>query len=284
MDQTSFPPQHQPQHPGKESEMNPKPVYDDPNFIGSGKLKDKVAIVTGGDSGIGRAVSVAFAKEGADVAIAYLQENADAAETKAAIEKYGKRCLTIRADLRNEQAALGVASDTISSFSRIDILVNNIAVQIPQNSIADITSEQLDNTFRTNIFSYFYMTKAALPYLKQGAVIINTASITAYQGSADLIDYSTTKGAIVSFTRSLSVSLLKIGIRVNAVAPGPVWTPLIPSSFSPEKIAEFGHSVPVQYAAQPFQLAPTYVYLASDWASYVSGQVIHVNGGVVVDS
>jgi NAD(P)-dependent dehydrogenase (short-subunit alcohol dehydrogenase family) len=280
---TNFPPQQQP-FQGREAAMDPKPQYDDPFYFGSEKLKDKVAIITGGDSGIGRAVAVAFAKEGADVVIAYLLANADANETKSAVEHYGRKCLPMRADLRTEEAAQKVVADTIASFSHIDILVNNIAVQMPQNSVLDITAEQLENTFKTNIFSYFYMTKAVLPHLKPGASIINTASITAYRGAEDLIDYSSTKGAIVSFTRSMSQSLIKNGIRVNAVAPGPVWTPLIPSSFSPEKVAAFGSSVPAQYAAQPFQLAPTYVYLASEAGSYVSGQVLHVNGGAMVES
>ncbi len=279
----NFPPQHQP-FQGREAKMSPKPLYDDPTYFGSGKLKDKVAIITGGDSGIGRAVAVAFAKEGADVAIVYLLANADAIETKAAVEHYGRKCLNIRADLRGEEAAMKAVSDTLAAFSHIDVLVNNIAMQMPQNSILDITARQLEDTFKTNIFSYFYMTKAVLPHMKAGASIINTTSITAYRGSEDLIDYSATKGAIVSFTRSMSQSLMKTGIRVNAVAPGPVWTPLIPSSFSPEKVSEFGSSVPAQYAAQPFQLAPTYVYLASEDGSYVSGQVLHVNGGAIVES
>lgn len=282
MENNNFPKQHQ-APPGKEWEMNPKPIYDDPTMKGSGQLMDKAAIITGGDSGIGRAVAVAFAKEGADIVIAYLKANKDAEETKQAVESYGRKCVTVSADLRQEAASQQVVNETIQAFGKIDVLVNNIAVQHPQNSIADISAEQLDDTFRTNIFSYFYMTKAALPHLKAGSAIINTTSITAYKGSADLLDYSSTKGAIVSLTRSLSVSLLKNGIRVNAVAPGPVWTPLIPSSFSPQKVAEFGSSVPVQYAAQPVQLAPTYIYLASQASSYVSGQVLHVNGGVIVN-
>ncbi len=283
MTKKNFPEQHQ-APPGKEWEMNPKPVYDDPEIKGSGQLLNKTAVITGGDSGIGRAVAVAFAKEGADVVIAYLKANKDAEETKQAVESYGRRCVTVCADLRQEPSAQQVVNETLAAFNKIDVLVNNIAVQVPQNSIADISAEQLEDTFRTNIFSYFYMTKAALPHLKAGSAVINTASITAYKGSADLIDYSSTKGAIVSFTRSLSISLLKNGIRVNAVAPGPVWTPLIPSSFSPQKVSEFGSDVPVQYAAQPAQLAPTYVYLASQSSGYVSGQVLHVNGGVIVDS
>lgn len=283
MTKKNFPEQHQ-APPGKEWEMNPKPVYDDPNQKGCGLLTNKTAIISGGDSGIGRAVAVAFAKEGADIVIAYLKANKDAEETKASVEGYGRKCVVVCADLRQEASAQQVADETVKAFGKIDVLVNNIAVQYPQNSIADISAEQLDETFRTNVFSYFYMTKAALPHLEAGSTIINTASITAYKGSADLLDYSSTKGAIVSFTRSLSISLLKNGIRVNAVAPGPVWTPLITSSFSPQKVAEFGSDVPVQYAAQPVQLAPTYVYLASEASSYVSGQVLHVNGGVIVDS
>jgi NAD(P)-dependent dehydrogenase (short-subunit alcohol dehydrogenase family) len=281
---TAFPPQHQAQQPGKETEMQPKPVYDDINYKGSEKLKNRVAIVTGGDSGIGRAVCVAFAKEGADVAIAYLSNRADAEETRASVENYGRKCLMIQSDLRNEQESQKVVSDTLAAFSHIDILVNNIAVQYPQNSIADISGQQLEDTFKTNIFSYFYMSKAVLPHLSQGSAIINTTSITAYQGSEDLIDYSATKGAIVSFTRSLSVSLIKNGIRVNAVAPGPVWTPLIPSSYSAQKVQRFGTDVPEKHAAQPYEIAPTYVYLASDASGYVSGQVLHVNGGVIVSS
>ncbi len=283
MPKKTFPEQQQ-VPPGKEWDMNPKPIYDDPNKKGSGQLLKKTAIITGGDSGIGRAVAVAFAKEGADVVIAYLKANHDADETKQAVEGYGRRCVTVCADLRQEASAMTVTDEALTAFGKIDILVNNIAVQYPQNSITDITAEQLEDTFRTNIFSYFYMTKAALPHMQPGSTVINTASVTAYKGNAELIDYSSTKGAIVSFTRSLSISLLKNGIRVNAVAPGPVWTPLIPSSFSPQKISEFGSDVPVQYAAQPVQLAPAYVYLASQNSSYVSGQVLHVNGGVIVDS
>ena len=277
-------PEQQQNPPGREWTMQPKPIYDDPEKKGSGRLMGKTAIITGGDSGIGRAVAVAFSKEGADVVIAYLQADNDAAETKSAVEAYGRCCLTVRTDLREEASSVRVVDETLAAFGKIDILVNNIAVQFPQNSILDITAEQLDNTFRTNIYSYFYMTKAALPHLKPGSCIINTTSVTAYKGNAELIDYSSTKGAIVSFTRSMSESLLKNGIRVNAVAPGPVWTPLIPTTFSPQKVSEFGTSAPVQYAAQPVQLAPTYVYLASDDASYVSGQVLHVNGGAIVDS
>ena len=283
MSQTKIPPQHQPFH-GTESTMQPKPIYDNENQKGSGRLQDKIAIITGADSGIGRAVAVAFAKEGADITVAYLQSDEDANKTKSAIEKYGRKCLLIAGDLKEQAANQIVVDQTIQEFGRLDILVNNLAVQLPQNSILDITAEQLDTTFRTNIYAYFYMTKAALPHLNAGSCIINTTSVTAYKGNAELIDYSSTKGAIVSFTRSMSISLMKNGIRVNAVAPGPVWTPLIPSSFSPEKVAEFGSSTPAQYAAQPFQIAPSYVYLAAESGSFVSGQVLHVGGGVIVDS
>lgn len=283
MTQSSFPPQHQ-QPPGREFQMDPKPIYDDPAYKAAGRMAGSTAIITGGDSGIGRAVAVAFAKEGADVLIAYLKANADAAETKASVENYGRRCVTVQADLRSEPEAFRVAEAAISAFGHIDVLVNNIAVQYPQNSVLDISDAQLDETFRTNVFSYFFMTKAVLPHLKAGCTVINTTSVTAYKGSEDLIDYSSTKGAIVSFTRSLSMSLIKNGIRVNAVAPGPVWTPLIVSSFSPEKVSEFGKNVPMQRAAQPCELAPTYVYLACADSSFVSGQVLHVGGGVIVES
>ncbi len=280
----TFPPQHQMKQPGIESVMVPRPIYDNPCYRGSGKLANRVAIITGGDSGIGRAVSVAFAKEGADVAIVYLYERSDAFETRTVIGRLGRRCLLIEGDLRREQFSKKAVDDTLQCFGHLDTLVNNIGVQFPQKSILDISSEQLENTFRTNIFSFFYMTKAALPYLKRGDAIINTASITAYQGKKELIDYSSTKGAIVSFTRSLSLSLVKQGIRVNAVSPGPTWTPLIPSSYSAEEVKTFGLEVPMKRAAQPFELAPAYVYLASDDSRNVSGQVIHVNGGAMVES
>jgi NAD(P)-dependent dehydrogenase (short-subunit alcohol dehydrogenase family) len=283
MNQNSFPPQQQPP-PGREFQMQPKPLYDDPAYKPGGKLTGKTAIITGGDSGIGRAVAVAFAKEGADVLIAYLKADADTAETKGAVEGYGRRCEPVRADLRQEPEAFRVVGEAIRALGHIDVLVNNIAVQYPQNSLSDIPDGQLDDTFRTNVFSYFFMAKAALPHLKAGAAIINTASVTAYKGSEDLLDYSSAKGAIVSLTRSLSMSLVKNGIRVNAVAPGPVWTPLIVSSFSPQKVAEFGKNVPMQRAAQPAELAPAYVYLACADSSYMSGQVLHINGGVIVDS
>lgn len=280
----TFPPQHQSRQPGIESLMVPSPIYNNPYYIGSGKLLNKTALITGGDSGIGRATAVAFAKEGADVSIVYLYERPDALETKAAVESFGRRCLAIEGDIRIETFCKEAVDKTIHTFGHLDILVNNAAVQFPQDSILDITSEQLEDTFKTNIFSFFYMTKAALPYLKCGSSIINTSSITAYEGEKTLIDYSSTKGAIVTFTRSLSKSLVDKGIRVNAVAPGPVWTPLIPSSFSAERVKSFGADNPMKRAAQPFELAPAYVFLASDDSGYVTGQMIHVNGGKMVTS
>ncbi|WP_462408951.1 SDR family oxidoreductase [Neobacillus sp. Marseille-QA0830] len=278
----SFPPQHQNRQPGIESEMNPRPLSDGPAYKAAGKLAGKTAIITGGDSGIGKAVAIHFAKEGADVGIVYLNEHQDAEETKRSIVAEGRKCQLFSGDIGDEEFCLQVVQKTIDEFGKLDVLVNNAAEQHPQKSLSDISSTQLERTFRTNIFSYFYMTKMALPYLKQGASIINTASITAYEGSEQLLDYSATKGAVVSFTRSLAMSLAKDGIRVNGVAPGPIWTPLIPSTFSAEQVASFGSNTPMGRAGQPFELAPSYVFLASDDSSYVSGQMIHVNGGTIV--
>ncbi|WP_433748861.1 SDR family oxidoreductase [Falsibacillus pallidus] len=279
----TFPPQHQTIQPGIESQMHPEPQFVDPNYKGSGKLQGKNAIITGGDSGIGRAVSIYFAKEGANVAIVYLEEHEDAEMTKSLVEKEGVRCELYPGDIGSETFCNSIIDKVVESFGGIDILVNNAAEQHPQKSLLDITSAQLERTFRTNIFSFFHMTKAALPHMKQGDAIINTASITAYKGNDQLIDYSSTKGAIVSFTRSLSQSLASQGIRVNGVAPGPIWTPLIPSTFSAEQVAKFGSSSPLGRAGQPFELAPAYVYLASADSQYVTGQMIHVNGGSVVN-
>ncbi|MBD8067580.1 SDR family oxidoreductase [Bacillus sp. PS06] len=277
------PAQHQDQQPGIESQMNPIPVSEDANYKGSGKLKNKVAIITGGDSGIGKAVSIYYAKEGADIVIVYLNEDKDALETKKQVEQEGRKCLLISGDIGNEDFCNEIVKQTIDTFGKLDILVNNAAEQHPQKSIADITSEQLERTFKTNIFSMFYLTKAALPHLKQGSAIINTASITAYKGNEQLIDYSATKGAIVTFTRSLSQQLVGKGIRVNGVAPGPIWTPLIPSTFPSDQVAKFGTTTPMKRAGQPEELAPSYVFLASDDASYITGQMIHVNGGDIVN-
>ncbi|PLS02959.1 SDR family oxidoreductase [Neobacillus cucumis] len=279
----TFPPQHQNHQPGVESEMNPRPVSVDSNYKPGGKLAGKTAIITGGDSGIGKSVAIYFAKEGADVAIVYLEEHQDAEETKQLIGAEGRKCLLFSGDIGSEDTCKEIVNSTINQFQKLDILVNNAAEQHPQESLLNITSAQLEKTFRTNIFSFFYMTKMALPHLKKGASIINTASITAYHGNEQLLDYSATKGAIVSFTRSLAMSLAKQGIRVNGVAPGPIWTPLIPSTFPEDQVAAFGSNTPLGRAGQPHELAPSYVFLASDDSSYVSGQMIHVNGGTIVN-
>ncbi|QHW34016.1 SDR family oxidoreductase [Paenibacillus rhizovicinus] len=280
----TFPPQHQDRQPGLEYLMVPVPISDNPAYKGSGKLSGKIAVITGGDSGIGRAVSIAFAKEGADVAIVYLYEREDATATKHMVEKYGRRCLLIEGDLRQPAFSAEIVQRTVDFYGKLDTLVLNQGVQFPQKSILDITDEQLEDTYRTNIFPHFYLTKAALPHLKPGSTIISTASVTAYAGAPLLVDYSSTKGAIVSFTRSLSLQLVDCGIRVNAVAPGPTWTPLIVSSYSAEYVKTFGLETPMKRAGQPFELAPTYVYLASDDSSFVTGQVLHVNGGVMTET
>jgi NAD(P)-dependent dehydrogenase (short-subunit alcohol dehydrogenase family) len=281
---THQPAQHQDQQPGIESEMTPKPQAENTRQSGSGKLLKKVAVISGGDSGIGRAVAYAFAREGADILITYLNEHEDAKETKNHVEeKYNRRCICMAGDIGEEEFCKSVITKVLETFGHLDILVNNAAEQHPQKSIEEITCQQLERTFRTNIFSYFYLTKAALPHLKEGGVIINSTSVTAYKGSAELLDYSATKGAIVSFTRSLSQSLIKQGIRVNGVAPGPVWTPLIPASFEEEKVAQFGGQVPMERAAQPEEISPSYVFLASQDSAYMTGQILHPNGGVVVN-
>lgn len=279
-----LPPQHQDQQPGHEAEMTPRPQSMAKRYHGSGRLLDQVALISGGDSGIGRAVAIAFAKEGADVGIVYLDEHQDAEETRQHIEKAGRKCITIAGDIGDAAFCKQVVDSTLSTLGRLDILVNNAAEQHVCPSIEDITEEQLVKTFRTNIFSMFHLVKAALPHLSENARIINTTSVTAYRGSAHLLDYSATKGAIVSFTRSLSQQLAKRGIRVNAVAPGPVWTPLIPSTFTAENVAAFGSDVPMERPGQPDEIAPCYVFLASDDSSYMTGQVLHPNGGEIVNT
>ena len=279
----TLPPQHQDQQPGIESEMTPKPQSVDPEHRGSGKLRGKVAIITGGDSGIGRAVAVAFAREGADIAILYLNEHTDADETKRLVEKEGRRCIAIDGDVGDDGFCRDAVEQTVRDLGGVDILVNNAAEQHPQESIEDITREQLEKTFRTNIYSYFFMVQAVLRHLKEGSAIINTASVTAYRGSPKLLDYSSTKGAIVAFTRSLALSLAEKGIRVNGVAPGPIWTPLIPSTFDEEKVKTFGADTPMKRPGQPEEVAPCFVFLASDDSSYMAGQMLHPNGGEVVN-
>jgi Dehydrogenases with different specificities (related to short-chain alcohol dehydrogenases) len=283
METAEIPEQHQKKQPGVQAEMEPQPDSTLEGYRGSGKLQAKVAIITGGDSGIGRAVAVAFAKEGADIAIVYLEEHGDANDTKKEIEECGRKCLLIAGDVGNEQFCSEVVAKTVAAFGHIDILVNNAAEQHVRASIRDIDNAQLEKTFRTNIFSIFYMVKAALPHLKKGARIINTTSVTAYKGSPHLLDYSATKGAIVAFTRSLSLQLVEQGILVNGVAPGPIWTPLIPSTFPPEKVGSFGKDVPLKRPGQPDEVASCYVLLASRECSYMSGQVLHPNGGTIVN-
>ena len=281
---TTKPPQHQDRQPGIESKMRPRPKADDPiHHRGSGKLEGKVALITGGDSGIGRAVAIAFAREGADVAIAYLDEHGDAEETARRVEAEGARCLLLAGDLGEEEFCGEVVRQTVEELGRLDVLVNNAAEQHPCKRLEDLPAEQLERTFRTNLFAYFYLTKAALPHLTKGSAIVNTTSVTAYRGSEHLLDYAASKGAIVSFTRSLAKNLAPRGIRVNGVAPGPVWTPLIPSTFDEEKVATFGGNVPMERPGEPEEIAPSFVFLASDDASYMTGQVLHPNGGEIVN-
>lgn len=280
----TIPAQHQDHQPGSEAAMQPHPQSEMKGYKGSGKLKGKIALVTGGDSGIGRAASIAFAKEGANVVIVYLDEHEDAKTTQRLIEAEGRECVLLAGDVADSSFCKKMVDTALSSFGHLDILVNNAAQQYPQQSIENISDEQLEKTFRTNIFSMFYAVRAALPHLQPGARIINSTSVTAYRGSAHLLDYSSTKGAIVAFTRSLSKQLAERGILVNAVAPGPVWTPLIPSSFEEKAVEGFGEKVPLGRAGQPDDIAPSYVFLASGDSSYMSGQVLHPNGGEVVNS
>jgi NAD(P)-dependent dehydrogenase (short-subunit alcohol dehydrogenase family) len=277
------PAQRQERQPGREHKMKPRPKADDEKHRGSAKLRDKVAVITGGDSGIGRAVAIAFAKEDADVAVVYLEEEKDAKETRRLIEREGRKCLLIPGDVGQEEFCQKAIEDTITEFGKIDILVNNAAEQHLQESIEKITEKQLERTFRTNIFSFFFMTKAALKHLKKGDAIINTTSVTAYKGNPKLLDYSSTKGAITAFTRSLSQALADKGIRVNGVAPGPIWTPLIPSTFPSKDVETFGSEVPLGRPGQPEEVAPSFVFLASDDSSYMTGQILHPNGGTIVN-
>ncbi len=279
------PPQTQ-STPGEESKMDPRPKFARRDYKGSGKLEGRVALITGGDSGIGRATAVLFAREGADVVIVYLSEDRDAQETARLVEAEGRRCLGIRGDIGDEKTCKKAVKTTVERFGRLDVLINNAAEQHPQDSIEDIDADQLERTFRTNVFGMFHLTRAALPHLREheGASIINTTSVTAYRGSGHLLDYAATKGAIVAFTRSLAQNLAKDKIRVNAVAPGPIWTPLIPSTFPPEKVATFGSDVPLGRAGEPEECATCFVFLASEDASYMTGQVLHPNGGEIVNA
>jgi NAD(P)-dependent dehydrogenase (short-subunit alcohol dehydrogenase family) len=283
MAEDHIPKQQQSHQPGIQSEMTPKPDSSPDHYEGANKLKSKVAIITGGDSGIGRAVALAFAKEGADLAVVYLNEHEDAKHTKEKVESYGRKCILVNGDVGDEKFCAEAVSKAVSTFGHVEILVNNAAEQHVKDSILDIDNAQLTRTFQTNIFSMFYMVKAVLPHLKKGARIINTTSVTAYKGSPHLLDYSSTKGAIVAFTRSLSLQLIEKEIHVNAVAPGPIWTPLIPSTFPPDKVANFGKDVPMKRPGQPDEVAPCYVFLASEDCSYMSGQVLHPNGGTIVN-
>ena len=276
-------PQHQ-QRPGIEKKLIPQPIFDYPGKKGSDKLKGKIALITGADSGIGKAVAILFAKEGADIAIVYLNEHKDARATATIIQQtYHRRCLLIPGDISNEKHCKTVIKKVIKEYKRVDLLVNNAALHYENKRLEDLTTRELLKTFGTNIFSFFWLTREAIPYMKKNSCIINTASVTAYRGSGGLIDYASTKGAIVAFTRSLSANLVKKGIRVNGVAPGPVWTPLIASSFPRKKVAQFGSEVPMARAGEPAEIAPAYLFLACDDASYISGQFLHPNGGEIIN-
>ncbi len=280
----SFPKQKQDKQPGSESKMNPEPEIIRKDYEGSGKLKGKTALITGGDSGIGRSVAIHFAREGANIAIVYKSEDEDAEATKKLVEKEGVKCLILKGDLKKETFCKNMVQKTKDEYGSLNILVNNAAVQFPEENMAEISTDNLKKTFETNIYPFFFATQEALKILKKGDCIVNTTSVTAYRGSEHLLDYSSTKGAIVTFTRSLSSMLVKKGIRVNAVAPGPIWTPLIPATFKAAEVAKFGKDTPMQRAGQPSEVAPAYVFLASKDASYITGQIIHVNGGEMTGS
>lgn len=277
------PPQQQ-STPGSQEKMHPYPQTDDPNYKGSGKLQNKVSVITGGDSGIGQAVAIAFAKEGCSSAIIYLSEHEDAKNTRRIVESYGQSCLLIPGDITSFDFCKEAIETVYNHFKRIDCLINNAAEQHPKDDIREITPQQLARTFQTNIFSMFYLSQLVLPHLKEGDTIINTSSVTAYRGSDHLLDYASTKGAIVSFTRSFAKNIADRKIRVNAVAPGPVWTPLIPSTFDKEKVSEFGADTLYKRPAHPYEIAPSYVFLASTDSIFMTGQVLHPNGGEIVNA
>ena len=283
-DRSHFPPQHQDEQPGDEHRMTPEPQYIRDEYRGSDKLLGKVALITGGDSGIGRAVALHFAREGADCALVYLEEETDARETADLVEAEGRRCVLIRGDVGDPTFCHETVARTLNDLGDINIVVNNAAEQYDWKEITELENDQLERTFRTNVFSHFYLTKAALPHLHEGDTIISTSSINAFKGNPTLLDYTATKGAVQALVRSFATALISKGIRVNAVAPGPIWTPLIPASFDEEKVAKFGGQVPMTRAGQPCEVAPAYVYLASADSSYVSGQTLHVNGGVILNT
>ncbi|WP_249978280.1 SDR family oxidoreductase [Vreelandella olivaria] len=284
MNDQQQPPQHQAKQPGDENAMHPEPEYIRDSYRGADKLLDKVAIITGGDSGIGRAVAVHYAREGADSVIVHLKESRDAEATKRLVEAEGRRCLVLKGDVAAPSFCREIVNRTKREFGKINIVINNAAEQYDWDDITEIPDDQLLRTFQTNLFSHFYLTKAALPHLSEGDTIIATSSINAFKGNDTLIDYTATKGAIQGLVRSLAMSLMDRGIRVNAVAPGPVWTPLIPASFEAEKVAEFGNQVPMKRAGQPSEIGPAYVYLACEESSYMSGQTLHLNGGVILNT
>ncbi|MCH2556632.1 MAG: SDR family oxidoreductase [Alcanivorax sp.] len=284
MSDEHFPPQHQQHQPGQEHRMDPEPNYIRDDYRGADKLAGRVALITGGDSGIGRAVALHFAREGADCALVYLDEETDAEDTARLVREEGRRCLALRGDVGDPDFCEESVRRTVEALGGLNVLVLNAAEQYDWKRITELENDQLERTFRTNVFSHFYLIKAALPHLEEGDSIISTSSINAFKGNDTLLDYTATKGAVQALVRSFSGALLERGVRVNAVAPGPIWTPLIPASFDAEKVARFGGQVPMNRAGQPCEVAPAYVYLASNDASYITGQTIHVNGGVILNT